>query len=72
MVIPDPDKERPSDKGATVDDEAERYENISTGLSLALMYLHAPMVDPGYPSVKKPALDLLNEWLEENGYEEVK
>ena len=58
-----PDKERPVDEGATVD-----YQE---GLELALTYINAPSVDPGYESLKWPALTSLNKWLKQNGIEEV-
>ena len=45
--------------------------NYQEGFELAITYLTAPMVDPGYPSVKKPARAALNEWLEDNGFEEI-
>lgn len=45
--------------------------NYEKGFELAIAYLNAPMVDPGYESIQKPARAALNEWLEDNGYERV-
>jgi len=44
----------------------------TTGFKLALAYLSAPMVDPGYPSIKKPAFEALNKHLRDRGLEELK